>query len=494
MGKNKRYYRDNKKTDKPTDQPAEQQDNRQQENKQRSPQPKNTRKPAPKAADRDEERVKTVEQTAPVDDDFEEETPEELERDIQNYLAEKKQKREKKQAEAKFREMDADHTQVENLDEYLDADIRTGISKETEKLSANPFLTRGVSDLPNPEETNCRAYSAEACKLSTYDWMSKLDITTDYLECPYAEVRFKNSHKDFFILPQEGVFHVGDIVAVEASPGHDIGIISMLGKNVYRQMAHKHVKESDVKKKLYRTARYADIDKWISTVKQEHTTMLSSRYIAWDLGLKMKVNDVEYQGDGTKAIFYYSAEDRVDFRELIKILAEQFRIRIEMRQIGVRQEAGRLGGIGTCGRELCCSSWLTNFQSVSTATARTQQLSLNPQKLAGMCGKLKCCLNFEQSTYLEEIKQFPHPNVQLRSKKGKGIYNKIDIFKKVVWYNYAGDNGNIFAIPLDKVNEIIEMNKKNKFPETLEEFAVVNQKKENETNYSLDDLKGIEDK
>ena len=400
-----------------------------------------------------------------------------------------------KKPERHFKEDESSAAAVpaENLDEYLDMDIRTPISEETKRLAANPFLTRGLRNVPDPEEINSSEYSDTACKLSTHNWMEGLDITTDYLDCPIAEVRFKNSHKDFFLLPQEGVFHVGDIVAVEANPGHDIGIISMLGKNVYRQLAHKRVKVDDVKKKLYRTARYSDIEKWISTVNQEHTTMLSSRYIAWDLGLKMKVNDVEYQGDGTKAIFYYSAEDRVDFRELIKILAEQFHIRIEMRQIGVRQEAGRLGGIGTCGRELCCSSWLTNFQSVSTSAARTQQLSLNPQKLAGQCGKLKCCLNFEQATYQEELKDFPPANVKLKFKKGNAHYSKIDIFKKIVWYSYYGDN-TIFAIPLEKVNEIIEMNKKNQFPETLEEFAIVNQKKVDEVKYSLDELKNIEDK
>lgn len=382
---------------------------------------------------------------------------------------------------------------AENLDEYLDMDIRTPISAETKRIAANPFLTRGLRNVPDPEEVNSSEYSETCCKLASTNWMSDIEVSVDYLDCPIAEVRFKNSHKDFYLLPQEGAFHIGDIVAVEAAPGHDIGIISMLGKNVYRQLAHKRVKPEDVKKKLYRTARYSDIEKWISTVNQEHTTMLSSRYIAWDLGLKMKVNDVEYQGDGTKAIFYYSAEDRVDFRELIKILAEQFHIRIEMRQIGVRQEAGRLGGIGTCGRELCCSSWLTNFQSVSTSAARTQQLSLNPQKLAGQCGKLKCCLNFEQATYQEELKEFPPANLKLKFKKGTAHYNKIDIFKKIVWYSYYGDN-TIFAIPLEKVNEIIELNKKNQFPETLEEFAIVNQKKVDEVNYSMDELKNIEDK
>ena len=399
--------------------------------------------------------------------------------------------------ESKVKEQfsDKDHSQVENLDQYLDMDIRTGSNPEADAIAANIFLTRGLNEKPDVETAHCREYRYNCCKLATYDWIEKMDIATDYLDFNIAEVRFKNSHKDFFILPEEGVFHVGDIVAVEASPGHDIGIISMLGLSVKKQLEHKRLKPEDITKKLYRTARVSDIDKWISTVDLEHTTMLSSRYIAWDLDLKMKVNDVEYQGDGTKAIFYYSAEERVDFRELIKILAEQFRIRIEMRQIGVRQEAARLGGIGTCGRELCCSAWLTNFQSVSTNTARTQQLSLNPQKLAGMCGKLKCCLNFEQSTYIEESKGFPAPNVHLKTKKGKCFYNKIDIFKKIVWYSYADDNSKIFAIPLEKVNEIIKMNAEGKYPETLEEFAVVNQAKvEDSINYSMDELKRIEDK
>ena len=389
---------------------------------------------------------------------------------------------------------DKDHTQAEDWEKYLDIDIRTGLSPEAEKISRNIFLTRGLSNFPEPEQTHCRQYSYSACKLATYDWISKLNISFDYIEFPIAEVRFKNSHKDFFLLPPEGVFKVGDIVAVEANPGHDIGIISMLGLQVKRQLEHKRIKPSDVMKKLYRTARYADIEEWIATVGLEHDTMLKSRYTAWDLNLNMKVNDVEYQGDGTKAIFYYSAEERVDFRELIKILAEQFHIRIEMRQIGVRQEAARLGGMGSCGRELCCSSWLTNFQSVSTSTARTQQLSLNPQKLAGMCGKLKCCLNFEQETYQRELQEFPAPNIQLKTKKGRGVYNKIDIFKKIVWYTYSDDTSTIFALPLDKVNQIIKMNNDGKYPETLEEFAIVNQKKVEEgSNYSMDELKHIAD-
>ena len=390
---------------------------------------------------------------------------------------------------------DKDFSQGENLEQYLDMDIRVPISEESKKIAANAFHSRGFTAPPDIDETKCNKYHRNCCKLPTNDWIDALNMEPSYKEFPICEVRFKNSHKDFFLLPNEGQFGVGDIVAVETQSGHDIGIISLTGLTVKKQMTKKRIKPEEVTKKLYRHARVADIDKWISTVDMENTTMLSSRYIAWDLNLNMKVNDVEYQGDGTKAIFYYSAEDRVDFRELIKILAEQFKIRIEMRQIGVRQEAARLGGLGTCGRELCCSSWLTNFQSVSTITARTQQLTLNPQKLAGMCGKLKCCLNFEQETYLEELKAFPQPNVHLLTKKGKCFYNKIDIIKKMVWYHYADDNSTIFAIPLEKVNLIIDMNKNGKRPETLEEFAVVNQKKVDEgMNFSLDELKNIEDK
>jgi cell fate regulator YaaT (PSP1 superfamily) len=390
---------------------------------------------------------------------------------------------------------DKDFSQGENLEQYLEMDIRVPVSEESKKISSNMFHTRGLSAPPDIGEFRCKNYQLNCCKLASRDWMEKLDIASSFKEYPICEVRFKNSHKDFFLLPEEGNFMVGDIVAVESLSGHDIGIISLLGLGVKKQLTKKRIKEEEITKKLYRHARVADIDKWISTVDLENTTMLSSRYIAWDLNLNMKVNDVEYQGDGTKAIFYYSAEDRVDFRELIKILADQFKIRIEMRQIGVRQEAARLGGLGTCGRELCCASWLCNFQSVSTITARTQQLSLNPQKLAGMCGKLKCCLNFEQEAYLEELKAFPQPTVHLLTKKGKCFYNKIDIMKKVVWYHYADDNSTIFAIPLANVNQIIEMNKQGQRPDTLEEFAVVNQKKVDEgVHYSLDELKHIEDK
>ena len=400
----------------------------------------------------------------------------------------------KKTAAVDKQDLESNVPAGEDWEPYLDMDIRTGVSYEADSIAANIFHTRGLKGLPNPEHAHCQQYQYSSCKLPSVNWMDNLDISLEHLEFPIAEVRFKNSHKDFYLLPPNITFRVGDIVAVEASPGHDIGIISMLGLQVQRQMQAKRVKPEDVVKKLYRHARYADIEEWIATVDTEYATMLSSRYTAWDLDLKMKVNDVEYQGDGTKAIFYYSAEERVDFRELIKILAEQFHIRIEMRQIGVRQEAARLGGIGSCGRELCCSQWLTNFQSVSTNTARTQQLSLNPQKLAGMCGKLKCCLNFEQETYQRELKEFPASNVVLKTQKGKGIYNKIDIFKKIVWYSYDNDPSTIFSIPLEKVKHIIKMNEQGKMPDNLEEFAVVNQKKmEENNNVSAEELKHIAD-
>ena len=247
-----------------------------------------------------EQQLKTAEETvaASEEDDLVDDIPDDGVDDNlspEELAALMKEHHKKPERHFKEDESSAAAVPTENLDEYLDMDIRTPISEETKRLAANPFLTRGLRNVPDPEEINSSEYSGTACKLSTHNWMEGLDITTDYLDCPIAEVRFKNSHKDFYLLPQEGVFHVGDIVAVEAAPGHDIGIISMLGKNVYRQLAHKRVKVEDVKKKLYRTARYSDIEKWISTVNQEHTTMLSSRYIAWDLGLKMKVNDVEYQ-------------------------------------------------------------------------------------------------------------------------------------------------------------------------------------------------------
>lgn len=336
----------------------------------------------------------------------------------------------------------------------------------------SPFFSRGCCEQPDPYSKNNHVFRHGCAKLDVVDWLQEVPLPPNHQEFDCVEVRFKNNHKEFFRLPYQMVFYVGDIVAVEASPGHDIGIISMVGELVRFQMRHKKVDpDSDEIKKVYRKARATDIDKWITVVNNEEKTIFRTREIAAELNLKMKVNDVEYQGDGTKAVFYYTADDRVDFRELIKLLASEFHIRIEMRQIGVRQEAGRLGGIGSCGRELCCSTWLKGFQSVTTNSARVQQLSPNPQKLAGQCSKLKCCLNYEYATYVDALQHFPDNQVILKTRKGDAFYQKSDVFKNLMWYSYMNDPGSLLAIPVDNVQQIIDDNKKGKKPDKLEDFA-----------------------
>jgi len=241
-------------------------------------------------------------------------------------------------------------------------------------------------------------------KLEVYDWLGNMELPSGQPQFDMIEVQFKSTRKGFF---RRGVINVikGDVVAVEANSGHDIGVVSLTGELVRMQMKKKKVlTNSDSIRKIYRKAQQADLDKWIKARELEHPTMIKARKFAGELDLNMKISDVEYQADNTKATFYYTAEDRVDFRELIKKMADEFKIRVEMKQIGVRQEAGRLGGIGSCGRELCCSTWLTDFRSVSTSAARYQQLALNPAKLAGQCGKLKCCLNYELDSYLDALK------------------------------------------------------------------------------------------
>ena len=272
---------------------------------------------------------------------------------------------------------------------------------------------------------------------------------------------------------------VGDVVAVEASPGHDIGVVSLGGELVNLQLKKKGVSPTapDMKK-IYRKARQADIDKWKEAQALEEPTMHRSRTLAVALGLQMKISDVEYQGDKTKAIFFYTADDRVDFRELIKKYAEEFRVRIEMRQIGARQEASRLGGIGSCGRELCCSTWLTDFRSVSTSAARYQQLSLNPLKLAGQCGKLKCCLNYELDSYLDAIKDFPDvTGIRLKTAKGDAVHQKTDIFRRMMWFSYLDQLGTFLPMTVDRVKEIIEMNKQGEVPVDLGELEEKETKK-----------------
>jgi cell fate regulator YaaT (PSP1 superfamily) len=305
--------------------------------------------------------------------------------------------------------------------------------------------------------TNCE--SSYCAKLHVYNWLDntpKVEVISEIVE-----VRFKNTRKGFYRNVNELNLRIGDIIAVEASPGHDIGIVSLTGDLVHSQLKKFNIDPKSELKKVYRKAKGTDIDKWREAVALEHDTMISARKIASDLDLNMKIGDVEYQGDKTKAIFYYIADDRVDFRELIKVLAERFKIRVEMRQIGARQEAGRIGGVGSCGRELCCSTWITNFVSVTTNAARYQELSLNPQKLAGQCSKLKCCLNYELDNYLDARKDFPTIRRPLKLKQGDAILEKIDIFKKMMWFSVNNEKTtNFFPIHVNAVKEILERNKK----------------------------------
>lgn len=317
-------------------------------------------------------------------------------------------------------------------------------------------------------------------KLNVYDWLSDMSLPMGQQPYPIVEVRFKGSRKEFFRNKDNVLVAVGDVVAVEGNPGHDIGVVSVAGELVKLQMKKNHLKEdSDTIKALFRKAKQTDIEKWEQVRALESNTLNRTRQIIIALKLSMKLSDVEYQGDGKKATFYYTADERVDFRELIKKLAEEFKMRIEMRQIGMRQEAGRLGGIGSCGRELCCSSWLTDFRTVSTGAARYQNLSLNPAKLAGQCGKLKCCLNFELDSYMDALKDIPNSNIALETEKGRAHHRKTDIFKRRMWYAYQsfGDNreggaemnfeSNWVMISVDRVKEIIQLNKQQMKPVEL---------------------------
>lgn len=315
----------------------------------------------------------------------------------------------------------------------------------------------------------CGTYGCN--KLDVFDWLAGMELPLGQKPFDIVEVRFKNSRKGFFRNASNLELFPGDVVAVEASPGHDIGVVSITGELVRMQMKHKDIKDNYEIKKVYRKAKEEDIEKWQEARKSEQETMMRARTIARELNLSMKISDVEYQGDKSKATFFYTADDRVDFRELIKRYAESFKVRIEMRQIGYRVEAGRLGGIGSCGRELCCSSWLTDFRAVSTSAARYQQLSLNPSKLAGQCGKLKCCLNYELDQYAEALKDIPSTSVKLHLPKGTAVHFKTDIFKRTLYYMYEGQPGEaIFPLSVDAVREIIEMNKKGIKIEDVEEF------------------------
>jgi len=310
-------------------------------------------------------------------------------------------------------------------------------------------------------------------KLEVYDWLSNLDMPSNYIPFQVVEVKFKGARKEFFLNNDNIYLEIGELVAVEGpTGGYDIGHVSLTGELVRTQMKRRKTTLDQVTRKIYRKASEADVEKWKMAKDMEWETMHKARKLALDLRLSMKISDVDYQGDKTKATFYYTAEGRVDFRELIKKMAETFRIRIEMRQIGMRQEAGRLGGIGSCGRELCCSTWLTNFKTVSTAAARYQNLSLNTLKLAGQCGKLKCCLNYELDTYLDALKDIPDRIESLQTEVGIARHQKTDIFKKLMWFSYANQEDWI-PLKVDRVKEIMAMNKRGQKPDNLKEEAVL---------------------
>ncbi len=326
------------------------------------------------------------------------------------------------------------------------------------------------------QPTGCKnngTCGADSCnKLTVFDWLSNMSLPNGEAPFNYIEVRFKNGRKHYYKNTENLSLSIGDVVATQAQSGHDVGMVTLTGELVRVQMKRKKIEEdSDEVLKIYRKATQKDIDIWSTARDKEEAMKVKARQFAIDLKLQMKISDIEYQGDASKATFYYTAEERVDFRELIKVFAKEFRTRIEMKQVGFRQEAARLGGIGSCGRELCCSTWLTDFRSVSTSSARFQQLSLNPQKLAGQCGKLKCCLNYELDTYIDALKDFPKTDIKLQTEKGIAVCQKTDIFKGYMWYAYEGEWMNWHKLTTDQANEIIELNANRKKAASLEEYA-----------------------
>lgn len=314
----------------------------------------------------------------------------------------------------------------------------------------------------------CRGCGRQDKQLNTYDWL--VDVPGNEEETDLVEVQFKNTRKGYYHNVNKLPLSKGDVVAVEASPGHDIGVVTLTGRLVKLQVKKANLKSADDIKRVYRIARQVDIDKYNEAKSREHGTMIQSRQIAKELGLQMKIGDVEYQGDGNKAIFYYIADERVDFRQLIKVLAETFHVRIEMKQIGARQEAGRIGGTGPCGRELCCATWMKNFVSVSTNAARFQGISLNPQKLAGMCAKLKCCMNYEIDDYVEASRNLPAKDVVLQTKDSDYYLFKTDVLAGLLTYSTDKSMAaNLEVISVERAKAVIEMNKQGEKPLMLAE-------------------------
>ena len=389
--------------------------------------------------------------------------------DIEAFMRERRKARQEKKAtvERENPEVEEYHSEENALDPYLDPDPEIPWVKYEEPV----YLSRGCNHCPKSYQPVHRCERQSCSKVTSTNWLAGIrQPTMRPFDC--VEVRFKNNHKDFYRLPDGLEVTEGDVVAVEGQPGHDVGIVCLTGELCRLQMLkHKISPDSENIRKLFRRAKDTDIERWDASLREEHSALIRTRQIVADMGLDMKVNDVEFQGDHSKAIFYYTADERVDFRELIKVLAEAFRVRIEMKQIGVRQEAGKVGGLGTCGRELCCSTWLTTFKSVTTSAAKTQQIMPNPQKLAGQCGKLKCCLNFEYEVYADALKQFPPAGHAIRFQKGLALYKKTDVFRGIMWYAYEGEN-ELIAVKAEDVKAIIEMNRNQQYPEKLEDYQV----------------------
>ena len=340
-------------------------------------------------------------------------------------------------------------------------------------MSCNSCST-GKDGQPKGCKNNGTCGTDSCNKLTVFDWLANMSLPQGEEPFIGVEVRFKNGRKQYYKNTENLSLSIGDIVATQAQSGHDIGMVTLTGELVRVQMKRKKIDLNDEENvlKIYRKASQKDIDVWSEARDKEEPMKVKARQFAIDLKLKMKISDIEYQGDASKATFYYTAEERVDFRELIKLFAREFRTRIEMKQVGFRQEAARLGGIGSCGRELCCSTWLTDFRSVSTSAARYQQLSLNPLKLAGQCGKLKCCLNYELDAYLDALKAFPKNDTKLYTEKGTAVCQKTDIFKGHLWYAYEGEWMNWHILTTDQVQEIIDKNKAKQKVASLEEYAV----------------------
>lgn len=327
---------------------------------------------------------------------------------------------------------------------------------------------RGCSTERTPQGELICQYDTSCCKLSVFNWLNNIS-QKDAKDL--FEVRFKNTRKMYYRNNSGQILKEGDLVVVEAATGHDVGLITLSGPMVTLQMKRHNLDYRTFEfKKIYRKAKALDVERWQEAIAREHQTMIRSRQIAAKMGLNMKIGDVEFQGDGTKAIFYYIADERVDFRQLIKVFAEEFRIRIEMKQIGARQEAGLIGGLGVCGRALCCSNYISSFHSITTQAARCQDLSLNPQKLAGQCGKLKCCINYEAAVYSEAHSKMPHVNAPLELKDGDAYLVKTNVLKDTMWFSYEkGSMTNIFPLDSHTVRNIIHLNRKGIKGESIKE-------------------------